>query len=206
MRRGRHSQKRVSPPERVGHAFPALRIGHPLAVHHQAVLVGAGRQDRLLQPATAVQGMHGLGFGVPVVERSRDTNGGRRGMGEFEANRLQWGPGAPGIVMMFAVFHRCEFTFKDWLCHRLAFCWVVWMGCSAQLRFHERRLIVSAHGTPTRLSRPVVSRIEWSATTKIPRVDVRRHVQSWMGFRTSAFEIRFRCEQGMHHSIQSSAA
>ena len=30
------------------------------------------------------------------------------------------------------------------------------MACSPQLRFHESRLIVSAHGTPTRLSQPAV--------------------------------------------------
>jgi hypothetical protein len=43
---------------------------------------------------------------LPVVERPRDTNGAGRGMAEFEANRLQSRPGAPGIVMLFVVFHK----------------------------------------------------------------------------------------------------
>jgi hypothetical protein len=62
--------------------------------------------------------MHGLGFGVPVVERPRDTNAGGRGMSEFEVNRLQLRPGVPDIVMVMTVFHSCEL---DWFLWRNSF-------------------------------------------------------------------------------------
>ena len=82
-------QNRVHPTVRVEHGFLGQRIGHPLAIHHQAVLVGARRQLGLLQPAPATLGMHGLGVRAPVVERARDTNGAGRRMSELEVNRHQ---------------------------------------------------------------------------------------------------------------------
>jgi hypothetical protein len=50
--------------------------------------------------------MHGLGFGVPVVKGSRNTDFPGRGMGEFEANGLKLKPIAPDIVVIPVVFHK----------------------------------------------------------------------------------------------------
>jgi hypothetical protein len=50
--------------------------------------------------------MHGLGFGVPVVKGSRDTNVPGREMGEFEANRFKLRPVAHEIVVILVVVHK----------------------------------------------------------------------------------------------------
>ena len=84
-------QHRVGLPERVGHAFARFGVGHPLAVHHQAVFVGAGGQGRLLPPVTATEGMQGFAFRLPVIERSRNTNGGSRRVRELKANTKKSG-------------------------------------------------------------------------------------------------------------------
>jgi len=124
FRRAGHPEYRVSPPEWVGHGFLGEGIGDPLAVHHQAVFIGAGLQDCLLQPATARRGMHGLGFRIPVVERARDTNNSGSGMNEFEANRFRLRFGGLGVVMVFVVFHSGESnallrhkSFPEHFCH-----------------------------------------------------------------------------------------
>jgi hypothetical protein len=49
--------------------------------------------------------MQSLGFGLPLVESSRDANGGGRRMSEFKANGHELGAGALGIVMVMVVFH-----------------------------------------------------------------------------------------------------
>src|ERR1039457_4186312 len=104
LRRAGHLQNRVSSAKRVGHGFFRQRVGHPLPVHYQAVFVGAGRQSRFLQPATAPCGMQSLGFGLPVVESSRDANRGGRRMREFKANGHEFGLGVAGIVMVMMCF------------------------------------------------------------------------------------------------------
>src|ERR1019366_5849379 len=111
FRRAGHVQNRVSSAKRVGHGFSGQRVGHPLAVHYEAVFVGAGRQSRFLQPVTAPSGMQSLGFGLPLVESSRDANGGGRRMSEFKANGHEFGAGVADVVMVMIVFHSCEF---DW--------------------------------------------------------------------------------------------
>ena len=80
------------------------------------------------------------------------------------------------------------------------------MRCSPQLRFHESRLIVTAHGAPTRLRRPTAPREGGPATPKVPQGDVLQPLGCWMGFRTSAFGNRFRCKQGFHNGIKCAAA
>src|ERR1019366_6219927 len=109
-----HLQNRVSSAERVGHTILRQRIGHPLAVHYEAVFVGAGRQSRLLQPMTVSRGMHVLGFGLPVVESPGDTNGAGRRMSEFEVDRFQLETVAFYVVMVFVVFHSCKFNWFLW--------------------------------------------------------------------------------------------
>ena len=103
FRRTGHLQNRVSSAERVGHGFSGQRVGHPLAVHNEAVFVDAGRQGRFLPPMTDTGGMQSLGFGLPVVERSRDANGGGCWMSEFKADRHEC---APAVVVVMIVFHR----------------------------------------------------------------------------------------------------
>jgi hypothetical protein len=49
--------------------------------------------------------MQRLGFGLPLVEGSRDANGGGGRMSEFKANGLQWQSGAADIVVSVMVFH-----------------------------------------------------------------------------------------------------
>src|SRR5208282_2041726 len=105
LRRAGHLQYRVSTAKRVGHGFPGQRIGHPLAVHDKAVFVGAGRQGCFLPPVTDAGGMQSFGFGLPLVEGSRDTNGGGARMSEFKANGLQMRSGAADIVVIVMVFH-----------------------------------------------------------------------------------------------------
>jgi hypothetical protein len=62
--------------------------------------------------------MQRLGFGLPMVESPRDTNGGGRRMREFKANRHELGAGAFYVVVIFVVFHNCEF---DWFLWRNSF-------------------------------------------------------------------------------------
>src|ERR1035437_6319679 len=118
LRRAGHVQNRVSSAKRVGHGFFGQRVGHPLAVHYEAVFVSAGRQLRFLVPATASCGMQSLGFGLPLVESSGDANGGGRRMRKFKANGHEFGAGAVDVVMVFVVFHSFEF---DWCLRRHLF-------------------------------------------------------------------------------------
>ena len=105
-RRAGHRQNRVSPAEWVGHRFSGQRIGHPSAVHNEAVFVGAGRQGCFLPPLADAGGMERLGFGPPLIEGSRDANGGGRGISEFKADGLQLQSGAGDVVVIVIVFHR----------------------------------------------------------------------------------------------------
>src|ERR1022692_5064512 len=115
FRRAGHLQNRVSPAKRVGHGFSGQRVGHPLAVHYEAVFIGAGRQSRFLQPTTAPCEMQSLGFGLRLVESSRDANGSGRRMSKFKANGHELGAGVAGVVMVMIVFHSFEF---DWFLRR----------------------------------------------------------------------------------------
>ena len=115
FRRVGHLQNRVSSAKRVGHGFFGQRVGHPLPVHYQAVFVGAGRQSRFLQPATAPCGMQRLGFGLPLIESSRDANSGGRRMDEFKANGHEFRTRVADVVMVMIMFHICEF---DWFLRR----------------------------------------------------------------------------------------
>ena len=58
--------------------------------------------------------MHGLGFGVPIVECASDSNGVGCRMREFKANGHELGPGALGVVMVMIMFHNCEFKGFLW--------------------------------------------------------------------------------------------
>src|ERR1035438_250139 len=100
FRRAGYPENRVSSAKRIEHGFSGQRVGHPLAVHYEAVFVSAGRQSRFLHPATAPGGMQSLGFGLPLVESSGDANGGGRRMSEFKANGHEFGLGIAGIVMV----------------------------------------------------------------------------------------------------------
>ena len=108
-------QNRVSPAKGVGHGFSGQRVGHPVVVHDEAVFVRARHHSRFLQPATAPCGMQSLGFGLPLVERSRDANGGGHRISEFKANGHELGAGVAGVVMVMIVFHSFEF---DWFLRR----------------------------------------------------------------------------------------
>jgi hypothetical protein len=68
--------------------------------------------------------MQSFGFGLPVVESSRDANGGGRRMSEFKANGHKFGTGVTDVVMVMIVFHSCESvwilwrkSFTEHLCH-----------------------------------------------------------------------------------------
>src|ERR1035438_10103238 len=113
-----HPQNRVSSAKRVGHGFFGQRVGHPLAVHYQAVFVGAGQQSRFRQPATAPGGMQSFGFGLPLVESSREANGGGGWMSEFKANGHEFGTRFTSVVMVMIMFHSCEF---HWFLRRHSF-------------------------------------------------------------------------------------
>src|ERR1035437_8412861 len=89
----------------VGHGFFGQRIGSPLAVHYEAVWLGAGCQSRFLPPVTDAGGMERRGFGLPMAESPRNTNGVGRRMSEFQANRHDLRAGAFYVVMIFVVFH-----------------------------------------------------------------------------------------------------
>ena len=62
--------------------------------------------------------MQSLGFGLPLIESSRDANGGGRRMREFKANGHELGAGVAGVVMVMIVFHSFEF---DWFLRRNSF-------------------------------------------------------------------------------------
>jgi len=48
--------------------------------------------------------MQSLAFGLPLVESSRDANGGGGPMSEFKADGHQLPAGAADVVMVFVVF------------------------------------------------------------------------------------------------------
>jgi len=70
--------------------------------------------------------------------------------------------------------------------------------CSAQLRFHEIRLIASAYRTSARLKQPTALCHGWSANLIVPQFSVPQPVRCLIGFQTSAVGSRFRFEQGFH--------
>jgi hypothetical protein len=78
-----------------------------MTVHHQAVFVSSGRQNRFLVPMAGARGMQGFAFGLPMVETPRDTNRVSRRVSEFKANGHQLGTGAVGVVMIVVMFHNC---------------------------------------------------------------------------------------------------
>src|ERR1035437_7664222 len=108
FRRAGHVQNRIPSAKRVGHGFSGQRVGHPLAVHYEAVFIRARHQSRFLEPATAPCRMQSLSFGLPVVESPRDTNGGGGWMSEFKTNGHELMTGAGGVVMVMIVFHSSE--------------------------------------------------------------------------------------------------
>src|ERR1035437_3886375 len=107
-----HLQNRVSAAKGVRDGFSSQRIGHPLPIHYEAIFVRAGQQSRFLQPVTASCGVQSLGLGLPVVECSRDANGGGRRMSEFKANGHEFGTGVVSVVVVMIVFHSSD---SDWL-------------------------------------------------------------------------------------------
>jgi len=62
--------------------------------------------------------MQSLGFGLPVVESSREANGGGGRLSEFKADGHEFGAGATSVVMVMIMFHSCEF---DWFFRRNSF-------------------------------------------------------------------------------------
>jgi len=50
--------------------------------------------------------MQSLGFGLPVVERSRDANGDGRRMSELKSNGNELEAGAAAVIMIFIVLHK----------------------------------------------------------------------------------------------------
>ena len=62
--------------------------------------------------------MQSLGFGLPLVESSRDADGGGGRMNEFEANGHEFGTGVANVVMIMIVFHSFRF---DWFVRRNSF-------------------------------------------------------------------------------------
>src|SRR5688572_14142409 len=104
-----HRQNRIPPTERVGHGFPGQRVGHPDAVNHQTVFVGARCQRCFFPPVPNPGGMEGFGFWPPLIECSCDTNGGGCRMREFEPNgHLLW-TGVGDVVVILVMFHDCMF-------------------------------------------------------------------------------------------------
>jgi hypothetical protein len=73
---------------------------------------------------------------------------------------------------------------------------------SPQLRLHESRLVLTARGTPTRLSRPIQPRQGWFASPKAPQGGILQPVRCLIAFRTSAFGDRFRCKPNFHNVIK----
>jgi hypothetical protein len=63
--------------------------------------------------------MQGFGFGLPLVESSRDTNGVGSRMSEFKANGHELGAGAADVVVVMVVFHNgwfigtVDFQFRE---------------------------------------------------------------------------------------------
>jgi len=116
----RHLQYRVSPAKRVGHRFLGQWVRYPLAVHHQAVFIGSGRQSRFVPPVTNGGGMKNLGPGLPIVERSRHANADCFRIIELEANGHELKNGAVAIgmaaamIMVLIVLHGDESDWFPW--------------------------------------------------------------------------------------------
>src|SRR5271154_2732291 len=108
MRRRRwtgHFQNLISSAERVCNSFSRRRIGNPFAVHDEAVFVGAGRKGCFLPPIANAGGIESLGFGLPMIKCSRDTNSLGRRMSKFKTNGHKLWTDATGVVMIMIVFH-----------------------------------------------------------------------------------------------------
>ena len=58
--------------------------------------------------------MQSLSFRLPLVESSRDTNGGGCWMSELKTNGHELWAGAADVVMVMIVFHSCELTWFLW--------------------------------------------------------------------------------------------
>ena len=54
--------------------------------------------------------MQRLGFGLPVVERARETDGLGGRIRELKANRHDLWAGILGVVVIVIVFHSCDQT------------------------------------------------------------------------------------------------
>jgi hypothetical protein len=62
-------------------------------------------QVSILQPAAIPCGMQIFGFGLAMVESSRNTDADGRRMGEFKVNRHPLRSGAADVVVVVIVFH-----------------------------------------------------------------------------------------------------
>jgi hypothetical protein len=67
-------QNRVPAAEGITHGFIGVRVRNPLAVHHEAVFVGAGRQRGLVPPIASAGGVQRFGLRLPVAKRSSEAD------------------------------------------------------------------------------------------------------------------------------------
>ena len=105
FRRIRHRQNRISSAERIRHGLARTRIANPIAIHDEAVFVGAGRKIGFLPPVARAGGMQCLRFRFPLVKTARDANGLGRRMRELEAHRHELRAGGVVVVVIVIVFH-----------------------------------------------------------------------------------------------------
>ena len=78
-----------------------------MAVHHEAVFVGAGSERGFLPPVAGSGGIQRLGFRLPVVERSREADGFGRWMRELKTNGGQLQAGVLGVVVIVIMLQIC---------------------------------------------------------------------------------------------------
>src|SRR6516162_6704437 len=70
----RHSQDGVLAAERILDRLFGVRVGQPLAVHHEQILMSTGLHGNVADPSACADLRQGRGFRFPAVKITGDAN------------------------------------------------------------------------------------------------------------------------------------
>lgn len=95
---GGDGQHRIATPKRVGTKLLRSRIGHPMTIDHQAILVLPGTEPGIADPSAVAIPVECVLLRIPVIEGTGHRDGQRGRILEFEAdrNRPETGFGSDG--------------------------------------------------------------------------------------------------------------
>ena len=102
---GGDGQHRIATPKRVGTKLLRSRIGHPMTIDHQAILVLPGTEPGIADPSAVAIPVECVLLRIPVIEGTGHRDGQRGRILEFEADRNRpetgFGSGGGGGVPVF---------------------------------------------------------------------------------------------------------